>query len=533
MGYVTVKFLGENYQVSETINEFLNYDSLLAPILGRLIEKISLNLSRDSRFNPSDSFEHISNDGEEYKKIVIDGADLLVKKMLNLGIYDVTVNDLLSNVNIFSDLEQLEVTIKRKMVIEAQKYVDMKNQGMERAYRYAGRNITGSGISIFTNSFSALMAYSLTERSILLSQAKKADKEYQEAVRAISAKVNSGFEQMCKDIMFGEYYPMLIDILTNFPTEIMGRFLEEITSHNKFDFQSIEKYNMKKADEMLDNIFHVSDKIGFLKQVFLICPFSSDLYEKCLELGLLDKETFETANYFGMGEELAEKIGNYIRSNLNDIEMIMPLINILASYRNTNEVEIWRKIYEDTLKNIESTYKAFNIAIYDKKELDKFVRANMIRQMTEILDKSRDDAISIIDKKMKQTISENQYTEFVRIGIISPEDIRMAGSCMNTLVDINSEIRTALADCVAEYIVEAKKRWECYNQVKYLFDEEMKKKDDELNILKAEKEKLGLFAFSKKRELTARISSKASEITEYRNIHEPKELLEKFEKMYG
>lgn len=528
-----VNFLGENYQVSESVNEFLHYDSLLSPILERLIEKVVTNLSRDSKYSPSDSFEHINSDGEEYKKIITDGADLLVKKMLSLSIYDVTVDDLIGNIKIFSDLEELELTIKRKMVTEGQKYIDLKNQGRERAYRYAGRNITGSGISIFTNSFSALMVYSLTERSILLSQAKKADKEYQEAIRSISAKIDSSFQQMCKDIMFGEYYPMLIDILTDFPTEIMGRFLEEIISHDKFDFQSIEKYNMKKADKMLENIYQVSDKKGFLKQTFLVCPFSFDLYEKCLEFGLLDKETFETANYFGMGEGLSEKIETKLRSNLNDVETAIPLISILASYKNKNEVEIGRKIYEDILKKIDSTYKTFSAAISDKKELDKFVRANVILQMTEILDKSRDDVIDIIDKKMKQTISEKQYIEFVRIGIISPEDIRMAESHMDTLNEINGEISTALVGCIVAYIEEAKERWSCYNQAKILFDEEIKKREDKLRVLKSEKEKLGLFAFSKKKELAAMINSKTNDLTEYRNMYEPRELLEKFEKMYG
>lgn len=532
MGYVTRKFLGEDYQISETVNEFLYYDSLLTPILGRLIQKISGSLSRDSGYSPSDCFYHISNDLEEYKKIITDGADLLVKKMFSLEIYDVTVNDLISNIKTFSDLEELELSIKRKMLKEGQKFVDMKEQGMEKAYRYAGRNITGSGISIFTNSFSALMIYSLVERNILLSQAKKADKEYQEAVRTISAKVNSGFEQMCKDILFGEYYPALIEIFTKFQTEIMGQFLEEITSHNKFDFKSIENYNMKKADDMLNNICHVSDKKEFLKQTFLICPFSSDLYEKCLEYGLLDKDTFETAKYFGMGDELAEKIDTYIRGNLNDTEIISPLIDILALYKGTDEVGIWKSMYEGTLKNIKDLYHVFNMAISDKRELDKFIRKYITPNMTEIVSKTRDDIICSINKTIKQVITEEKYTEFVKRGILSPEDIRMVGCSSVALSDINSEINTVLVDCVAEYIEEAKRRWLFYKQAKDVFDEEIRKKENELSALKAEKEKLGLFAFSKKKELSEKINSKTSEITEYKNIHEPKELLENFEKMY-
>lgn len=532
MGYKTVKFLGEDFQVSESINEYLYYDSLLVPIIGKIIEKISENLSRDSSYSPSDSFEHISDDLEEYKNIIIDAADLLVKTMLNLEIYDVTINDLINNMSTFSDLDQLEVEIKSKMLSEGQKYVDMKNQGIERAYRYSGSNITGSGISIFTNSFSSLIVYSLVERNIVLSQAKKADKEYREAVMKINAKVNSGFEQMCKDVIFGEYYPAIIDILKNFPSQMMGKFLEEIISHNKLDFKSIENYNMKKADDMLNNIFHVPDKIGFLKQTFLICPFSSDLYEKCLEYGLLDKETFDTANYFGMGDELAEKIYSRIKNNLDDMEMISPLIDILASYKNKDRVEIWKEIYSDTLKNIKNSYNMYNEAIFDKKVLDKFVRKIIAHKTLEIVNKSKDDIILSIDKNVNQTISEKQYNEFVKKGILSPEDIRMEGSNYVSLDEINREINIKLEESVVEYIEEARRRLDDYKKAKELYDEEISKKEKELNSLKSEKDKLGLFAFSKKKELNEKISSKTNEIAEYKNIYEPRELLETFENMY-
>ena len=201
MGDVTVKFLGGNYQVSEAVNEFLYYDGLLVPILGKIIEEVSSNLARDSRRKPSDAYDYMDKDAEKYKKIITSGAELLVKKMLSLGIYDVTVNDLMNNVTTFSDIDALVLAIAKKLVAEGEQFVEMKNRGMERVYRYASSGITGSGISIFTNSFSSLMVYSLMERSILLSQAKKADKQYQEAVKAISARVDSGFERMCKDII--------------------------------------------------------------------------------------------------------------------------------------------------------------------------------------------------------------------------------------------------------------------------------------------------------------------------------------------
>ena len=118
------------------------------------------------------------------------------------------------------------------------------------------------------------------------------------------------------------------------------------------------------------------------------------------------------------------------------------------------------------------------------------------------------------------------------MGILLPDTIRMADSTATGLADINNEIKSALVECIMEYIVEAKKRLDAYDKAKDLFDKEVKQKEDELSALKSEKEKLWLFAFSKKKEMTSVIDSKASEISEFKRTHEPKDLWQDFERMY-
>lgn len=534
MGYVTVKFLGEEYQVSETINEFLDYDKLLTPIRTKMLNMITTDVKRDSRlsWNGDTMTSHIHGTADKYRKLVEDGAELLVKKLLELGVYDVTANDLLKDVSSIADINRLENNTFATLLEEGHKIADMKRAGIERAYHYAASNITGSGVRVFTSSFSTLVINSVVERSILMSQAKKADKEYEDAVRNLSARAIDVLDTVYREVMVREFYPSIIEILLAFDSKVMSVFLVELTTHGKFDFESVEKYDMRKAEEMLKNINRVPDKVEFLKQTFSTCPFGVEVYEECLKQGLFDKDTFETAKYFGMGEELAEKMDDYIKSNLKNSEKIKPIISILASYRGTDELAIWRKMYEGTLGNIEGTYKVFNSAISDKKRLDKFIRENIIHQMSEIVDKSREDISKSIDKKMNALISEKQYEEFVGMSILSPETIRMADSSATGLSDINSEIKSALVESIMEYITEAKKRLDAYNKAKDLFDKEVKQREDELSALKSEKEKLGLFAFSKKKEMSATIDSKASEILEFKRTHEPKDLWQDFERMY-
>ena len=171
---------------------------------------------------------------------------------------------------------------------------------------------------------------------------------------------------MVSEVMVTQYYPSLMDILMQFSAKITSAFLVELVQHDKFDFASIEKYKMRKAEQMLTNINHVPDKADFLRQAFNVCPFSLDVYEKCLEYGLLDRDTFQTAAYFGFADNLVESMEVYISQNLKNKNLIAPIIAILAEHKNTDETEIWKRAYRETIESVENTYRSFNLILPQK-----------------------------------------------------------------------------------------------------------------------------------------------------------------------
>ena len=67
---------------------------------------------------------------------------------------------------------------------------------------------------------------------------------------------------------------------------------------------------------------------------------------------------------------------------------------------------------------------------------------------------------------------------------------------------------------------------------KSLFDKDVKEKEEEINNLKLEKKKMGLFAFSGKKEISKIIQNKSTEIVEYKKAHNPQNYWDDFERMY-
>lgn len=541
MGYVTVMFLGEKYQVSQTINEFLNYElTLKKPMMLNILEALKADLDTSIAYLKNDSIilfgdimvNHIHNMADKYRGIVRNNVELLVMKLLELGVYDVTSDEMLADVTTIADIDRIENDTFKILLEEGDKIVDITNAGIEQAYHYAASNITGSGVNVFTNSFATLMISSLVERNILLSQVREADKEYEEAVKNLNSRATDSFLAIYREVVSKEFCIPVSNKMLEFPNKIMSVFYLELISHRKFDFESVENYNMKKAEKMLKNINQAPNKIEFLKQVFLTCPFSDEVYKECLKQGLLDKDTFETAKYFGMGEEIAVEMSSYIKNNLKNIRRVKPIISLLSSYRGTYELSIWKETYENTLKTIKDTYRLFNTAISDKKVLDRFIKENIDKDMFKIVGKSVQDITTTINRKIKSLVTEEQYKIFVNLGILSHEAIRMPNSSATDLNKINEEIGSALTKCIMKYIEEANKRLDAYTQAKTLFDKNLKQKEQELNVLKSEKEKLGLFAFSKKKELNSIIASKEDEISDFKRMNEPKDLLLSFKKMY-
>lgn len=291
-------------------------------------------------------------------------------------------------------------------------------------------------------------------------------------------------------------------------------------------------YDMKKAEQMLTNISRVPDKVDFLQQVFDMCPFSLELYETCLAQGLLDSETFKTAEYFGFADNLVEKMDGYIQEHLQNKKAIKPIIAILASYRKTDELAIWRNIYKDTIFSIESTYKNFSLALEGKCYLDRFVRQYIDSNIDNVVYKNEADISELVSKAVCSIVSQKTYSEFTEIGLLNPENIRIENSSAVELNQINAELIKELTAATMAYVEEANRRLKLYEESKARLNEAIRTMQSEIDRMKAEKDRLGFFSFSKKKELSSQIQQKEREMSEYEKTHESKRLWEDFEKMY-
>ena len=119
------------------------------------------------------------------------------------------------------------------------------------------------------------------------------------------------------------------------------------------------------------------------------------------------------------------------------------------------------------------------------------------------------------------------------MGLLSAETIRLKDSLETSLDRINAEFEQKMVTCIDVYIQVAKIRGQKYDEAYDKYNAEVKRKNDAIAERQSELNSLGLFAFSRKKELKDIISDMERELSEYKSDNEPKDLQVAFEKMYG
>jgi len=511
-----VKFLDTTYDIPEDVIIFLNCRDFVSKGLVKLLNEASSLMSKYTRIGGKRAVDGMADDvthiQQVMKFIVKDVHDNLLKR----GIYDVDQKELYERITSIKQVDSMATEIALN-ALSAVMEVQSENQAMrDYAYRSAASNITGSGVTIFTNNLASLMVHSAIENSVLKSQAKKADQEYEQALRKISASAVDRFERIHTDVLFNQFLPKLPDIFTKFHDELLSNYLLELSTHNQFNPDALEKYSENKSSTMLENIKHAEDKQNLLQQAFAECPFNLDIYEKLLQLGYFDFDTFIDAKKIFKKSEMDNLLEEKIKSNLNDMENVKKYVKVLASYKNKDESSVLSMFYQDTISKIKNDYHEIFLVCVDSRRLSTWIKDHINKDRDKIASTSEESIRDKISTWIKNTVDDKQYENLSAMGLISIDDIKYKDSTKNTLAEVQTEYVDKMIALILDYIKELGKKKIAYEEAYDKYNAGLKKHTDAIAAKNDELKQQGLFAFSKKKELKAELDRLNNEYEEYR-----------------
>lgn len=335
MSNVKLYFLGEEYTVPSELREFVGYLNEFDVIRNEVMLLLTSQMKTQGYTGGADE------DFIYFKNPLTKIGQKIIAMLAQKGIFDVTLDEVVYQNAGYIQLHNVcQETIQEMANIlmhAMQDWVD----GYENAYTSAASNITGSGVSIWTNSLSSALIYSAMEASTLKKQANKADKEYSFAMSCLSERVNNAQQQQERNLLVNKYYPSAAEALNRFVSDLMEFYISKLEQNGIFAYSLIKQYNLKRSMGILDNLSLVADKKGILEQAFTCCPYNPDIYKAALDNSLADVRTFETAKHFMQDEILLPYVEEYCQQYYGDREKIAEVVKILALFKGADESHGW------------------------------------------------------------------------------------------------------------------------------------------------------------------------------------------------
>ena len=518
MSNVKVVFLNQDYSIPEELQEFVGFLQYFENIRDRIMPLLTDQIKKKDYSGGADA------DFIYFKKPLSKIGDEVIADLATKGIFDVTLDDIVYTNKGYIQLHNVcSETIQGMTNILLNAMTDWLD-GYNNAYSSAASTITGSGVSIWTNSITSALIYSAMEASTIKKQANQADIQYRNAMASLNTNITNRQEREETNLLKNKYYPGVAEALNLFVSEMMEYYLAKLQEKGIFDYSQVKKYNLKRSSDLLNNIKLVPDKVGLLRESFTVCPYNPDVYNAVLNNHLADYETFETAKYFHQDEVLCDVIEKYIKSNLNNYDRVKPIVKILASYKNQSESYIWKSLYYSTYQRLHQHYKELDSVISSRNALIEWIKENITKDAVKLVDMDSEKLSAKVNRIVfKRIISEEQFILFIELGMLS-EDFCSVEE-YNSLNEINEDYSKRILEVIGKLICDLRKKIEEnqkeYEMAKQKYDEALnennriiKELEGELSNLKYQRSSLGVFAFSKKKEIDKRIDEIKRKLSE-------------------
>lgn len=513
---LNVHFYGKTYEIPSDVITFLKCREYVSNGLVKLIDEASSLMSKYNRLGAKKGFEDLPEDVRHIQQIMMSIVKGVHNDLLKRKIFDVDEYDLYEKVTSIKKVEEETGKLMEGVYSEVLEIQRSNQISRNYAYNSAARNITGSGVGIFTNSFASFITYSAIENSILKSQAKKADQEYAQALKEISKSSQDKFTQVFANMLYNGFLPMLTDIFTLFHNELFQNYLLELVQHNQLDTDKMQGYSENKSCTMIENIKHADDKKQLLIEAFEICPFNFDIYTKIVELGYFDVDTMKDAKKIFPVKDLIALLENKVKRNLNDIEKKKDYIEVLAYYKGKNEVDILKSFYASTISKIKNDYHEIFLVCIDSRRLSTWIKDHISKDRDKIASTSEDTIKDNVNKWIKNTVDDKQYEELSVMGLISIDDIKYKDSIKTTLEDVQMEYADKMIALILDYIKKLGEKKAAYEEAYDKYNAGLKIHTDAISAKNEELKQQGLFAFSKKKELKSELERLNRDYEEYR-----------------
>lgn len=494
--FIHVKLLNKQFDLPKDIllymDEHHQFENLRQELLLYMME------------NCADPINSSFSEQSVYKKFR-HYADLVVKKMILHGVYDVTVDDLIgeepakytwkccmdatTNAGIKLFYKSLCDVLLARTDALLEQATSLLSQATQAEQRRSSE-ITGTGLGIISNDIIGFGVWAAMENRELKRQAAKADAEFQKTMDRV---IENGEAEYEKKVAEGKsaWIENVRNSVNLFILSLYDEYINVLIAKGKFSEDALNYIDMKKATSILQNLNKAADKQGLVEAAFLSCPFCAEVYVAALPFGKIE-DTVKCARAF----EVDDNLKVYAEQKCNT----------LLSYCACSQDEAIKKIslYVEMISCLcDNSSDAVIVDLLQRRVIQK----------EKILSHIANNIISSPNAKLKQRASSYLHIELESIIESNEDELRECiKSSLSKQISADTDIQCLydeILDKYTERIVLPIKEY--IHQLKTVYADiqectaEKERIDRQIAEYESIKGSLSLLSFAKKKELQERI----------------------------
>lgn len=505
---INVIFLNKEYALPYDIVTYVNEHHFFESMRQDML-KFMLNNFADPDNFPDES-EKVYDD--KIKAL----ANICVTKVLEHGIYNVTIDDFTHNnlgIPMFDSAWRAEAVERIDAKIEQ---VTNFMQGAQNADSVRKSQITGTGLTIITNSIVGFGVWAALESSEINKQSANADIQYRNTVTKIESEGILKEQRRIANYRANVYLPQIKECADTTVISFFKKYINILIDNNQFDKSALRYNHSERADSILQNVNKVYDSTDILQAAFEQCPYYYPIYITAIEQGKGLDLIIEAAKTFCNLDVLCEYIylkcqkltADKCKDEKTIIKDINPFLSVLSNLKGTSFDEEINILLSQRRTETIQKIKEISSMKYNTSEFDAFVRKLLPKEsiVSVECDLLKEKLINYINESILQNDDSSYYNK----------------EKIETVEALSREMNL--------YREEAKKRFSHYKQLEIDFEKLQKDSEMEISTCESELQKLGLFSISKKSSLRNHINEIRRQLQEKK--HSVESAYNEFEKMF-
>lgn len=202
---------------------------------------------------------------------------------------------------------------------------------------------------------------------------------------------------------------------------------------------------------------------------------------------------------------------------------------VLTDYADIDEKTVIKKYFSKYADSLIKPFENIKKICGNNRQLDSWIRENISKDMDRIVAVTDEDIRDKVGNWLIHKVDEQKIKKLYSAGVNPFEKANIEDADSSSYDYIKKYYADLLIIAIKNYIDEAIKRKNTYEQAYKKYNAEFDKQREKVEGLKRELENSSFFAFSKKKELKEKV---AIELAELNKLKEPSDLKKAYYDMY-